>query len=296
MPFSASAASLYLDPDQGTYGPGDTFIVNVRLNTDGECINAADITLTYPTESLRAVDFGKGGSIFTLWVTEPKLDTEKGAVAFAGGVPGGYCGRIQGDPSLTNTIAKIVFTVTQTTAPNAKIAISGMSALYLNDGLGTRINPETSDTTIRIAGEATQSENPWLTLVGNDKIPPESFDVLIESTRSLFGGEHYAAFSTVDKQSGVDHYEMVINGTWQRVTSPRVIDERALSGGIEVRAIDKAGNVRLGTYVGGSVPSSSFDDYLVLLIILVLLACALLARHYLNKRNAASQTTIDLRS
>src|ERR1043166_3587861 len=70
-PFSASAASIYLDPDKGTYGPGDTFIVNVRLNTDGECINAANVELVYPAKSLRAVDFSKGGSIFSLWVTEP---------------------------------------------------------------------------------------------------------------------------------------------------------------------------------------------------------------------------------
>src|SRR3954469_243023 len=82
LPASASAAALYLDPSSGSYGPGDTFIVNVRLNTDGSCINAANVVLTYPAESMRAVDFGKGGSIFSLWVTEPRLDTQKGTVSF----------------------------------------------------------------------------------------------------------------------------------------------------------------------------------------------------------------------
>src|SRR6185503_20749685 len=83
-PVSVSAASLYLDPDMGTYGPGDTFIVNVRLNTDGDCVNAANVVLNYPAGSMRAVDFGKGGSILTLWVIEPKIDTKAGTVTFAG--------------------------------------------------------------------------------------------------------------------------------------------------------------------------------------------------------------------
>src|SRR6185369_401021 len=113
-PASASAASLYLDPGSGTYGPGDTFILNVRLNNEGECINAANVVLTYPTASLRAADFSKGGSILSLWVIEPQIDTKAGTVTFAGGIPGGYCGRIAGDPSLTNVIGKVVFTVTKT--------------------------------------------------------------------------------------------------------------------------------------------------------------------------------------
>lgn len=254
LPAGASAASLYLDPDTGTYGPGDTFIVNVRLNTDGECINAANVVLTYPTESMRAVDFGKGGSIFPLWVVEPKLDTQKGLVSFAGGIPGGYCGRIQGDPSLTNTIGKVVFTMTRGSAKSATIALTSASALYLNDGRGTKITPELVNSSIKIAAEATQSENPWLGLVGDDKTPPDPFDIQIESTRGIFNGKYYAVFSTVDKQSGVDHYEMMINGTWQRATSPHAVDDQTLRSGVEVRAIDKAGNVRLGTYVAGSAP------------------------------------------
>jgi len=295
-PVSVSAASLYLDPDMGTYGPGDTFIVNVRLNTDGDCVNAANVVLNYPAGSMRAVDFGKGGSILTLWVIEPKIDTKAGTVTFAGGIPGGYCGRIQGDPSLTNTIGKVVFTVTNASAGSASIRISNASALYLNDGLGTKVTPEVTNATFKLSPEPTLSENPWLSEVGDDKVPPDPFDVIIESTRSVFGGKYYAVFSTVDKQSGLDHYEMVINGTWQRVTSPHVINDQTLQSGIEVRAIDKAGNIRLGTYIEGSAPprETSPEDYAALLIILALLVVALVGHRYLNKWKA--KNTIDLRS
>jgi hypothetical protein len=296
VPAAASAASLYLDPETGTYGPGDTFIVSIRLNTAGDCINAANVVLTYPAGSMRAVDFGKGGSIFSLWVTEPKLDTEKGTVTFAGGIPGGYCGRIQGDPALTNTIGKVVFTVTDTSAGSADIRVSGASALYLNDGLGTRVSAEAKPAHITLVVEPQQDGNPWLALVGEDKTPPDPFDVQIESTRGVFGGKYYAVFSTVDKQSGLDHYEMVKNGTWQRATSPQVVSDQSLSSGIEIRAIDKAGNIRLGSYVEGSAPRrvAGAGDYAALAIIVVILAAALLARHYLNRRKATD--TIDLRS
>jgi len=296
LPVSASAASLYLDPDSGTYGPGDTFVMSVRLNTDGQCINAANVAITYPAESMRAVDFGKGGSIFTLWVNEPKLDIQKGTVSFAGGIPGGYCGRIQGDPALTNTIGKIVFTVTDASAGKASIRLSSGSSLYLNDGHGTKIAPSTNTATIKLVPERQSLTNPWVAEVKDDTTPPDPFDVQIESTRGVFGGKYYAVFSTIDKQSGIDHYEMVINGTWQKVTSPHLIDDQTLSGGVEVRAMDKAGNIRLGTYVPGEVPArqTSFGDYMALAAILLILAIALIARHYLNKRQ--SSPTIDLRS
>ena len=296
LPMSVSAAELYLDPDAGTYGPGDTFIESVRLNTDGECINAGNIVIQYPTQSLRAVDFGKGGSIFTLWVTEPQIDTQKGTVTFSGGVPGGYCGRIPGDPALTNIIGKVVFTVTNTDAKRADIVFSKGTELYLNDGRGTKITPGLHNLTATLVSAPTLSENPWLSEVNSDKTPPDSFDVVVESTRSVFGGKYYAVFSTVDKQSGLDHYEMVQNGTWQRASSPQLIDDQTLKSGVQVRAIDKAGNIRLGTYVEGSAPprASGGEDYVALIIILLLLAVALFVRRHLNKKQ--TDTSVDLRS
>jgi hypothetical protein len=295
LPASASAASIYLDPDTGTYGPGDTFIVNVRLNTNGECINAANVALTYPADTLRAVDFSKGGSIFSLWVNEPKLDTQKGTISFAGGIPGGYCGRVQGDPLLTNTIGKVIFTVSQSSAKQAVIRLSSGSSLYLNDGRGTKITPELNTSVITFAPNRTQDSNPWLTQVGADTIPPEAFDVQVESTRSVFGGKYYAIFSTVDKQSGVDHYEMNVNGLWQKVTSPHIVEDSAVQSGLEVRAVDKAGNIRLGTYVSGMpMRQATPSDFIALIVVLLLLAISLIVRHYMNKRNASA--TIDLRS
>src|SRR5262249_44124515 len=158
------------------------------------------------------------------------------------------------------------FTVTDASAKQAVIRLSSGSAVYLNDGNGTKVTPQTNNMVIKLVPDRQSLTNPWVSQVQQDTTPPDPFDVQVESTRNLFNGKYYAVFSTVDKQSGIDHYEMVINGTWQPVTSPHLLDDQTLQGGVEVRAIDKAGNIRLGTFVPGSVPprETPMGDYAAL--------------------------------
>lgn len=252
LPVSAHASLLYLEPAQGTFGPGDTFIVNVRLEPS-ECVNAARVEISYPSESLRAVDFSKGGSIFTLFAEEPLLDVERGLVTFSGGIPGGYCGRVSGDPVLSNILGKVVFTVVGGQS-DAAIHISDASRVYANDGLGSETALTTQDALITLAPQALQASNPWVDTVEADSIPPEEFTVDIQSTRGVFDGNYYIVFSTLDKQSGLDHYEIFERGIWQTVTSPHALRDQSLSENIQVKAIDKAGNERIGAYDSTRAP------------------------------------------
>lgn len=298
MPVFAHAAMIYIDPETGTYGPGDTFFASVRLDNDSECINAAEVEVVYPTDRLRAVDFSRGGSIFSLWVQEPKIDLQKGTITFAGGIPGGYCGRIQGDPALSNVLGKVVFSVIQTEAKTADITIAPSTQVYLNDGFGTLSQLAVRGSTITLSPTPVSSENPWLKEVGQDSIPPDAFVVQVESTRDIFGGRYYAVFSTLDKQSGIDHFEIFERGVWKRITSPYKLYDQSLKD-IRVRAIDKAGNERMGEYIEGSAPPSQAPRYdlvtiLVLLAILIMLGGIKL---YIDKRKkTATETTVDLRS
>lgn len=287
LPVAAHAATLYLDPGAGTFGPGDTFAVDVRLNTDkSQCINAAHVEVDYPTATLRAVDFGRGDSIFSLWITDPQLDPESGTVTFEGGIPGGYCGRIPGDPAITNVLGKIIFTVVGSSTKTAVVHITSGSALYENNGLGTKAVPQTQDATVTIAPSRVLSGNQWIDEVSADTIPPEPFTVHVESTRDVFDGRYYAAFSTVDKQSGLDHYEIFEKGGWSRVTSPHVLADQSLKGGVQVRAIDKAGNIRLGTYTESSVPPRQYSlkDLLTLVGALFFVAVIVVAFSFWHHR------------
>jgi hypothetical protein len=96
---------------------------------------------------------------------------------------------------------------------------------------------------------------------------------------------------------------MQINGEWHTVTSPHVVDDQSLKSGVEVRAIDKAGNIRMGTFVPSTViqRQTSYTDYLVVFIVLLLLIGALYIRRHLNKKAAVQAQaqegeTVDLRS
>lgn len=269
-PMLTHAASLYVNPTQGTYGLSDTFIADVRLDNQNECVNAIHVEVHYPADTLRAVDFGKGNSILSLWVEEPKIDTAQGTITFSGGIPGGYCGRIPGDPVLSNVLGKIVFSVIAADKKTAEVSIADTSVVYLNDGAGTPATLTTQSAVYGISPTPLGATNPWLAEVGGDTTPPDPFVVTVESTRGVFNGNYYAVFSTQDKQSGVDHYEINERGTWKTVASPHKLKDQLLVGGVQIKAIDKAGNERLGTYVEGSaaprVPKESNYQIVILIV------------------------------
>lgn len=275
-PQAAFAASLYLDPESGTYGPGDTFIATVRIDNESDCVNAINVGLSYSTDSLRAVDFSRGDSIFSLWAVEPTIDTGKGTVVFAGGIPGGYCGRIAGDPALSNILGKVVFTVISANTARASIQFAPASAVFLNDGKGTAAKLSTHGETITLSPTPLETENPWLSEVGADTTPPQPFVVDVESTQGVFNGKYYIVFSTTDKESGMDHFEIFEHGGWKRIISPYLPGDQSLLGvgDIQVRAIDKAGNIRLGTNsTASSIPQRQFssDDFIPLIIFVLVI-------------------------
>lgn len=293
LPVLADAATIYVSPTEGKYGVSDTFIADIRLDNQNECVNAAHVEVRYPVDSLRAVDFSKGGSILSLWVEEPKIDTNAGVVTFSGGIPGGYCGRIPGDPVLSNVLGKIVFSVIGATQKTAQVSVAGTSVVYLNDGLATPAKLTTQGGTYELVTTPQLGANPWLDQVGEDKTPPDEFAVTVESTRRVFGGNYYAVFATQDKQSGIDHYEIFERGAWRTVTSPHELKDQYLLGGIQVKAIDKAGNERIGTYIEGSaaprVPKEA--NYSILLLVIgALLGVGAYIWHWDRKRKAVQNT------
>lgn len=282
-PMLAHGASIYVTPGEGTYGVGDTFVAEVRILTDAECVNAADLEIVYPKEYMRAVDFSKGSSILTLWVREPVLNHEQGIVSFAGGIPGGYCGRVQGDPSLSNILGRIAFTVVGV-SDKADVLISNNARLYAHDGLGTEIVPERAVASFVLLPEPQLPENEWIAEVQEDTIPPEAFTVEVHSTRGIFSGRYYLVFSTTDKQSGLDHFELYERGAWRTITSPHALRFKSLDD-IRVRAIDKAGNERLGAYDAAAAPESQASvDFSFIIFGVILVALVAFSRFFLRPR------------
>lgn len=263
----AYAATLSIDPSDGHFGPGDTFVLTVRLDTaSDECVNAASVVINYPTDWMKASAISKGESLFTLWPEEPTIDLDNGVVRFDGGIPAGYCGRVQGDPGKTNILAKVIFTIpgnmiggkTATGPESLAVTFGADTKVLLNDGFGT-LAPLTlvSGAYIRELNSL-GLKNEWIDLVHEDTVPPELFHVELAKEANIFQGKFFIIFSTIDKQSGVHHYEVSEDDPEQfgfvrgkkyekslfvTATSPYVLLDQELKSRVIVRAYDHSGNV-----------------------------------------------------
>lgn len=256
------AALLYIDPAEDAVYRGDSITLQVRLDTDiDECINTVDAVIEYDS-SIRAIDVSRGDSILSIWVEDPKINAEERTITFAGGIPGGYCGRIPGDPRLTNVIAELVFrlpgfNVGGGNSNEAQVVFGEETQILLHDGLGTKATTRTRGATLSLLGSpGSQSEDEWSDRVADDNLPPSDFLITLYQDDSAFGGDYFIAFNTQDKQSGIDHYEVMeepfddfflfnwgrADAPWVRTVSPYVLSDQTLNSTIRVKAIDKAGN------------------------------------------------------
>lgn len=269
IPSVSLAATLYIDPSSVDVLKGDTVTVAVRLNTDeGECVNTVDAVLSY-SEGIQVIDVSRGRSILPLWVEEPVIDKSTRKITFAGGIPNGYCGRVPGDPSLTNILAELVFrspgfSVGKAQDTSAIIKFEPESRVLLNDGLGTQAQLKTIPSTINLLQQVgTTSQDAWRDEVGGDVVPPQPFSIDLVQNPDVFSGKYYIVFNTSDKQSGIDHYEVIeeprsdiyafrwgrADAPWIKTKSPYVLKDQSLSSIIRVKAIDKAGHDRISVLI-----------------------------------------------
>jgi len=120
------ASSLYLSPSNQNIYEDNSFITEVRLDTEGEEINTVEVNLTYPLDLLEIIDINKGDSILTLWPKEPVA--QDGVVSFIGGIPNGFQGK-------DGLIARLIFRGRK--IGKGIIDFKESSRVLLNDGQGT---------------------------------------------------------------------------------------------------------------------------------------------------------------
>jgi hypothetical protein len=282
-PFSAKAATLYLDPVSVKSGPDDVFEVQVRVGMElEECVNAAKIVLNFPEDALEVKDFNSGESIFSLWIDKPgagEMETinKEGKIVFSGGLPGGYCGKIPGDPGDSNILGSVIFTPKKPIIfHKAGINFGEDTELYLNDGRGTIAKIKTQGAQVDIDENKVGVTDDWGRKIVEDKIPPETFVIEISHDSNVADGRYFIVFSANDKQTGIDHYEVLEAkasdvlrsegraGLWDRfkkmlgakqqlavyekASSPHVLKDQDLNSVIKVKAVDRAGNERVIEY------------------------------------------------
>lgn len=269
---TAQAATIYVDPAFKTLNRGDAMTTAVRIMPDreaSECINVIDAVLTY-SDNIQPVDVSIGKSILNVWVESPKINREEHTITFAGGIPNGYCGRVDGDPGMTNILAEIVFRspglqVGGSDDNQAFIDFAPETQALLNDGQGTRapLNFLGSVITLEKTPSPEGITDDWRESVREDNTPPEEFSIVLTKDDVAFNGSYFIVFSTSDKQTGISHYEVMeesvtelgrfawggVGVPWVTTNSPYVLDDQSLNSVIRVKAVDKAGNEYVATLV-----------------------------------------------
>jgi hypothetical protein len=292
---TAQAATLYFEPSTTTIAQGETAILTLRLDTDAEqCINVVDGVVTLDP-GLRIVDVSIGNSIFNLWVEQPQVNEEGNQLTFAGGITNGYCGRIEGDPVLTNSILNVIVR-----APSFSVGSGGLSpgrtvrfepetGAYRNDGLGTRADVVTVPVTLTVTDGFGGQNDVWQDEVREDIFPPKPFSITLVQNQNAYQGKYYIVFNTTDKETGIDHYQVMeepieqfelfrwgaADAPWVRATSPYVLKDQTLRSTIRVKAIDKAGNEYIATLVPDPTLRGEEGVSPVLIFVLVLALTAL---------------------
>lgn len=250
------AARIFFEPTSNTHEVGETFNVSVKLDTQGEAINALDLGILYPP-LLEIKSISKSSSVVQLWVQEPNYTST--GIFLAGGVPGGI-------KSSNALIAKI--TVKAKAIGDGGLQLTPNSAVLLNDGQGTKASltmgqasfnvtaqPKKEPTPTPKPGESVkptaEPEKEQPKKESDDNTKPKKFKVFTGQDPRVFGGKYFVSFFTTDSKSGVDRYEIKEgDGEYKIAQAPYLLSNQDGRTVISVRAYDSAGNYRETVYPG----------------------------------------------
>ncbi|MBI4128016.1 MAG: hypothetical protein HY459_03000 [Parcubacteria group bacterium] len=105
-----------------------------------------------------------------------------------------------------------------------------------------------------------------------DSTPPEPFEAQVGTVPTLYEGKRFISFAATDATSGIDHYEIREGSSaWRVVVSPFVPADQSFKQGIEVRAIDKAGNERIAVVAPPEAQLTFVDTAGIVVAVVVLL-------------------------
>jgi len=347
MPSTGEAATIYLIPQSQTIYQEDTFIVEVRLNTEGEEINTVGADIIF-SDFLEVIDLSEGNSILTLW--PKKAAVKENLISFIGGTPQGFIG--------DGLILRITFKAgssQQQEIEKVNIGFKEDPKVLLNDGKSTEAEVvllegnyklvEKPTNFLKISSRTHPDQNKWyghntlhlhwtleeetlysyiLThdpLAEPDKVPdapegellwlgdmrysnledgiyyfhlwqaaednqqelswgekssfrtmidtvlPEEFEPEIGQDKTVFHGKYFLSFTTHDKISGIDYYEIAELDkreyerkteeeiVWKVGESPHLLEDQSLQSIIKIKAVDKAGNERITEIIPTEKPS-----------------------------------------
>jgi hypothetical protein len=244
LPSIASAALVSFEQEKDVVQAGDKIVVAVLVDTQDKILNAAEGSITFGRDELSLVRILDSESVINFWVQEPKQ--ERDTVFFSGITPGGFTGH-------GNNLLTLEFEAKKEGV--ATVTVEDVQ-LLLHDGLGTPVEVVRVPLAFNILGQSVAST---IDTAYVDTEEPEAFVPVIAYDKDVFDGRAFIVFSTEDKGTGIDYYE-VKEGEfreYKRATSPYELKDQNLQNVISVKAVDKEGN----EYVATIYPQSMLPWY-----------------------------------
>ena len=208
-----------------------TFTVTLEVSATSDAINTIEGNIIYPDNVLTLSSVNDGSSVVNFWVERPTVKAAN--IHFSGIMPGGFYGE-------HGRVLSLQFRAKR--PGQGTIDLRGGAALK-NDGTGTPAEISVSPLTVEISDAGiTEGQKEA------DTTPPETFTIDVTRDPSLFDDQLVAIFSTQDKQSGLDRYEVQENnGSFVRAVSPHLLHISSPES-VTIRAYDQAGNVQETTW------------------------------------------------
>ncbi|MDP3734880.1 MAG: Ig-like domain-containing protein [bacterium] len=157
--FVAEAATLFIAPPSSEVGMGEKLTVDLKTDSEGVSLNAAQAVLRFPKDILEVVSVDKTGSIFSFWLEEPNFSNTDGAISFVGGTPYGASGS-------SIQILRVIFTAKGSGAGTLSASDAAITA---SDGSGTNILSKVHDAAIAVIPERVTPKTPEA-----ERKPPEA--------------------------------------------------------------------------------------------------------------------------
>lgn len=276
----AYAAVLFFDAPEHV-SVGEEFEAAVLLDAEGESVNAISGVIKVSGEAASVVSVRDGGSIVPLFVAAPAY--EDGLVSFTGIIPGGFTGVAR--PFETGLLPGRVITLVFRAQAAGDLSLSFRETEVLRNADESTPVPLTT-LPAEVSISSSTSTEALGTAGGNggevtvaDTKPPEPFDPIVFSDSSYFDGTPVLLFNTQDRESGVAYYELFVSdhkvddysaSSWTRITSPHPLSGADVHRFLSVKAVDYAGNERIG--IVSPQQTSPYGIFIIVFLVLFILS------------------------
>jgi hypothetical protein len=180
----------------------------------------------------------------------------------------------------------------KTADKTARVWVDDATQVLLHDGAGTNAHVQLQESNITLldtAGGTVIDE--WTEEVRDDVQEPSEFVITLSQDKYAFNNKYFITFNALDKQSGIDHYEVMeepfsefytfvwgrADAPWIISDSPYVLKDQTLNSTIRVKVIDKAGNERIEVLVPDVAQRSMSYDARITTILVTTVSIAVVS-------------------